>query len=336
MYREREAARSTVPSPDLSLHIGPPATDSAPDSPEAAGKPQYCGLSTASDLCFATTPIDGTPIYLNGHQHRREECCWNHALLRGSPLPLDYHSHASARFQQAAPPASWLVGLSSSASSLFSCHRHHPQDASRREVTMRSRLILSSGYPAAVVTRRSARAPRMRWTSSLHDRFVHAVDLLGGHERATPKSILELMDVKDLTLAHVKSHLQMYRTIKSTDRPAVSSGRSDGSIDEDLAAGNCNQTVVNGLDAHKQNQELDSALMWNNNTSSSRGIGIQINTSNDAIYSELRSCSHSSPFQSALLEDLNYYTSNDSNGSYQEHNSPNLEFTLGRSDWHAT
>lgn len=201
MYRAREDASSTVPSPDLSLHIGPPATDSTPDSthlslsnvsssswfrepdPEAAAaaKPQYCGLS-ASDLCFASKPIDGTPIYLNGHQHRREECCWNHAVLKGSPLPLDYQSHASACFhqRQQAPPA-WLVGLSSSAPSLFSCHRHDLQDAFRREMTMRSRLILSSGYPA-VVTKRSTRAPRMRWTSGLHDRFVHAVDLLGGHE----------------------------------------------------------------------------------------------------------------------------------------------------------
>ncbi|XP_074561101.1 putative transcription factor KAN2 isoform X2 [Curcuma longa] len=82
--------------------------------------------------------------------------------------------------------------------------------------------------PLVITRRGGARAPRMRWTTTLHARFVHAVELLGGHERATPKSVLELMDVKDLTLAHVKSHLQMFRTVKNTDRPAVSSGQSDG------------------------------------------------------------------------------------------------------------
>lgn len=30
--------------------------------------------------------------------------------------------------------------------------------------------------------KRSMRAPRMRWTSTLHAHFVHAVELLGGHE----------------------------------------------------------------------------------------------------------------------------------------------------------
>ncbi|KAJ6838073.1 putative transcription factor KAN4 [Iris pallida] len=85
----------------------------------------------------------------------------------------------------------------------------------------------SSGRSAPGVTKKSIRAPRMRWTTTLHAHFVHAVELLGGHERATPKSVLELMNAKDLTLSHVKSHLQMYRTVKSTDRGAAAADGQD-------------------------------------------------------------------------------------------------------------
>ncbi|XP_004492478.1 uncharacterized protein [Cicer arietinum] len=59
--------------------------------------------------------------------------------------------------------------------------------------------------------------PRLRWTPDLHLRFIHAVQRLGGQERATPKLVLQLMNIKGLSIAHVKSHLQMYRSKKVVD-----------------------------------------------------------------------------------------------------------------------
>ncbi|RWW88312.1 hypothetical protein BHE74_00002818 [Ensete ventricosum] len=116
------------------------------------------------------------------------------------------------------------LGLEAPASSLTNhhdCHHHHHHLHHPQIYGFKRHQRPTRGG------KKTLRAPRMRWTTTLHAHFVHAVELLGGHEskhgnsRATPKSVLELMNVKDLTLAHVKSHLQMYRTVKSTDRGAA-------------------------------------------------------------------------------------------------------------------
>ncbi|WCJ29081.1 Homeodomain-like superfamily protein [Euphorbia peplus] len=300
---------------------------------------------------FQQNPQQNNPFstLLNHHHHppqQQQQQILSQELgflrpIRGIPIYQNHPSFPFPHHQQSIIDTMNSCSQASSLgtnSSLITPYNHHHQAPNSGGLNnMRSRFM--SRFPG----KRSMRAPRMRWTTTLHARFVHAVELLGGHERATPKSVLELMDVKDLTLAHVKSHLQMYRTVKTTDRPGGSSGQSD--LFENGSSGDTSEDLMFEIQnsrksetSHKkpdgqQDKDLYNNGLWSN--SSSREAWLHVKAKDCDGGNILQSLEKEMDPKSLSYERISEATSSSSHSAGSTSPKkfrPNLEFTLGRSN----
>ncbi|XP_030546424.1 protein PHR1-LIKE 3-like isoform X2 [Rhodamnia argentea] len=118
------------------------------------------------------------------------------------------------------------------------------------------------GDPCLVLT--SDPKPRLRWTADLHERFVDAVTQLGGAGKATPKAIMRTMNVKGLTLFHLKSHLQKYRLGKQSGKDGADAPKDGSYLLENPGSGNSSPSLpssdLNEIMGFRRNHEVKEAL----------------------------------------------------------------------------
>nr|CAB3483002.1 unnamed protein product [Digitaria exilis] len=199
--------QETTPAGDvLPWRLRPTATNKYSSSAAAASSSSSFAAEASSTFVPVTMsrisldvaaaarerPINGVPIYgtsprvgLYNYNPYHHSSSWPSSLRSTTTSPAAHGDPAAAAFLS---PSAYHRMLSSTGR----LHLHGVLGDTLRggygsghhQQHLGTSLAASARYmPKFPASRRGMRAPRMRWTSSLHARFVHAVELLGGHER---------------------------------------------------------------------------------------------------------------------------------------------------------
>ncbi|MCD7453688.1 hypothetical protein HAX54_021879 [Datura stramonium] len=268
------------------------------------------------DVSDGLRPIKGIPVY--NHNRSFPFLATNldkekdpKTMMMGSFYP------SSSSSSSPSPSPYFNTRFNGISSSSYHVPHHHHQSqyghVGHENIANSHYSLMRSRFLPKLPAKRSMRAPRMRWTSTLHARFVHAVELLGGHEN-------DLIFIRSLE------------------------GQSDGSGEDDLTtigstgggdrAGLCRFMDQRGGSDGSFQPEPDypstaTPTLWSNSSSNREGW-LQAN-SNDA--NGLRShCFPSQQRSGHHIEECNPSRPKSYNLEIHQKN-PSLEFTLGRPDW---
>ncbi|XP_004489716.1 myb-related protein 2-like isoform X2 [Cicer arietinum] len=138
-------------------------------------------------------------------------------------------------------------------------YNHHQQARNMHALRMQIQGGGNGSGDSGLVLSTDAK-PRLKWTTDLHERFIEAVNQLGGADKATPKTVLKLMGIPGLTLYHLKSHLQKYR-ISKTMNGQTNTGSSKIEVSSRMseASGIHMKHLSIGLQTNK-NSEINEAF----------------------------------------------------------------------------
>lgn len=167
---------------DLSLQISPPSITLTNEKDNYGASSELNELMSTKKVTFYSDRGSTTTTTESGTSADGSEISYNEIdtnnNINGPMLSLGF-DHMS-RFDGLAPFRGFNGNNNSNSSSdCYNLHHYtqfnHQPQIYGRDFKRNSRSSTSGG-------KRSVRAPRMRWTSTLHAHFIHAVQLLGGHE----------------------------------------------------------------------------------------------------------------------------------------------------------